>query len=63
MTVQEMIDRLNSYGDKDIEVEFSIGTSSKQIYTRPRFMESMIVKNLKLDPIEGSKKALIQLYP
>ena len=64
MTVQELIDRLNdSYSDKTIEVEFVIGPSFKKPYSRARFMESGITKDLKLTPVEGSRKACIQLYP
>ena len=63
MTVQELIDKLELYKDKNIEVEFVLGASSKQKYTRARFMEFMIVKNLKLDPVRGSLRACIQLYP
>lgn len=64
MTVQELIDRLNtSYKDKSLEVEFVIGMSIKKPYSRARFMESGITKDLKLTPVEGSQKACIQLYP
>lgn len=64
MTVQELIDRLNtSYKDKSLEVEFSVGFSFKKRYSRARFMESGITKDLKLTPVEGSVKACIQLYP
>ena len=64
MTVQELIDRLNtSYKDKSLEVEFVIGMSIKKPYSMARFMESGITKDLKLTPVEGSQKACIQLYP
>ena len=63
MTVQELIDRLNTYKDKSLEVEFIIGSSFKKPYSRARFMESGITKDLKLTPVEGSRKACIQLYP
>ncbi len=64
MTVRELINKLNeSYKDKNIEVEFTIGRSVKQRYTRVRFVESMIVQNLRLQPVEGSNKASIELYP
>lgn len=64
MTVQELIDKLSkSYEDRNIEVEFVIGMSIKKTYSRVRFMESGITKDLKLTPVEGSRKACIQLYP
>lgn len=64
MTVQELINKLNeSYKDKNLEVEFVIGRSIKQSYTRARFMKSGITLTLKLKPVEGSEKACIQLYP
>ena len=63
MTVQELIDKLNTYEDKNIEVEFVIGLSFKNPYSRARFMKSGITKDLKLTPVEGSRKACIQLYP
>lgn len=64
MTVQELINKLNeSYKDKNIEVEFTIGRSVKQRFTRVRFMESMIFQDFNLQPEEDSKRACLELYP
>ena len=64
MTVQEFINKLDkSYPDKSLEIEFTVGCSFKKSYSRARFMESGIAKDLILTPVEGSQKACIQLYP
>lgn len=63
MTVQELIEKLDkAYPDKSLEVEFTAGYSFKKSYSRARFMESGIAKDLRLTPVEGSQKACIQLY-
>ena len=64
MTVQEFINKLDkSYPDKSLEIEFVVGASINKPYSRARFMESGIAKDLRLTPEEGSQKACIQLYP
>lgn len=63
MTVQELIDKLNGYKDKNMEVEFTIGARTKKTYSRARFMISGTTSTLKLTPVKGSEKACIQIYP
>lgn len=64
MTVQEMINELEGYKDKSLQVEFTVGTSEKQKYTRARFFKSMTIGDLlSRTPAQGLGNARIELYP
>lgn len=64
MTVQQMIDELEGYKDKSLQIEFTIGRSEEKRYTRARFFKSMTIGDLlSRKPSDGLANARIELYP